>query len=114
MSTQDEQRMTALAKANIVRTDRAKLKRSIADGETTIAEALEMDCAQSMTVFALLQSQWLWGSSGRTNNRGTKVRRVLSRSQLGPNRLVRDLTPRQREALCAHCRNANGPTQRKR
>jgi hypothetical protein len=91
--------MTALAHANEIRLARAQAKRDIKAGELSIPEALEMDCVQSMTLFALLQAQMSWGSAGTYRSEGIKAKRLLSVLGISQSRIVRDLTERQREAL---------------
>ena len=96
--TPEKQRELALEKANEVRLGRAELKRQIKAGKKTVAEALEHPYAASLRVADLLALQKYWGV--------TKVNRLLSRAAyrgvvVAGTRRVRDLTDKQREALCS-------------
>lgn len=55
--------MIALEKANRIRLARAESKREIYEGHLSLADALEMEHMQSMTVFELLKAQWRWGDT---------------------------------------------------
>ncbi len=98
MSTQSE---SALESANQIRLARTAVKQAILAGQTTIAEALDDPCVQSMTVFQLLRSQKRWGTSYAA--KGTKALNLLSQLQIGTERRVADLTERQRKILGEAC-----------
>lgn len=89
------QHMRALAKANEVRLARASLKRSIAAGDTTVAEVLDDHPleAEGMTVAELLASQRRWGK--------TRSRKLLSRLDLTESKRIGTLTERQMKLLKA-------------
>ena len=87
------QHMTALAKANMVRSQRAVVKAQIACGERRVADVLDYPCVQSMMLEDLLLAQPSWGRQ--------KVTDLLRDQRLKCSawRRVGDLTPRQRERL---------------
>ncbi len=85
--------MQALARANRVRLARAELKRSIARGDTEVAEVVQT-CpweTESMTLAELLTSQRRWGR--------TRSRKFLLALSLSENKRLGTLTPRQRALL---------------
>lgn len=87
------QHMQALARANRVRLARAELKRSIARGETEVAEVVQ-SCpweTESMALAELLTSQRRWGR--------TRARKFLLAMALSENKRIGTLTPRQRRLL---------------
>ncbi len=87
------QHMQALARANRVRLARAELKRSIARGETEVADVVR-DCpweTESMTIAELLTSQRRWGR--------TRARKFLLGLALNENKRLGTLTARQRALL---------------
>ncbi len=89
------QHMQALQRANEVRLARAALKRSVAEGRTTVA-AVILACpweAASMTIAELLLSQRRWGS--------TRCSRFLAQFGLTETKTVGSMTERQRHALTA-------------
>lgn len=90
--TTAEQKLTALAKANVVRQENYRIKQQIGQGELTVAEALRMETVESMRVSQLLQAQRRIGEA--------KARKMLL--TIGASRAlrVRDLTDRQRDLLC--------------
>ena len=90
-----EQYMSALAKASEIRAARYAVKRSVARGETTISEALEDPCCQTMPVFDLLITQRGWGRNRTVN--------VLAGLVISEQRRVGDLTDRQRSLLVQAC-----------
>lgn len=89
------QHMSALAMANEIRLARYAVRRSVARGETTISQALEDPCCQTMPVFDLLIAQRWWGRA-RTAN-------VLLGLAISERRQVRKLTDRQRSLLIRAC-----------
>ena len=92
MTTQVE---AARERANRVKRDRVGVKRRLRAGEVTLAEALEHECCQTMTVFQLLCAQYGWGRE--------RTVRVLSRLQISELRHVGLLTDRQRALLVEAC-----------
>lgn len=91
--------MRALARANEIRLARSEAKRGIRGGELSIAEAMRLECCQSMTVYDLLQAQRGWGSSGLKKSEGRRATKVLSRLEISPYRRVEQLSDRQRGLL---------------
>lgn len=81
-----------------VRYGRSRIKHDLRAGQITLAEALEDECCQTMTVFQLLCAQYGWGRE--------RTVRVLSRLQIGELRHVRLLTDRQRALLVEACGKA--------
>lgn len=86
-----QQRRAALARANEVKLRRVKAKRAIFEGKLSITDALDLDCCQTMSIYQLLGSQYLWGP--------VTTLEACSRIPISPYRRVQDLTPRQRRAL---------------
>jgi hypothetical protein len=87
------QHMQALQRANEVRLARAELKRSVADGRTTVG-AVILGCpweAASMTIAELLLSQRRWGA--------TRCSKFLVEIGLTETKTVGSMTDRQRRAL---------------
>jgi hypothetical protein len=87
--------MQALQRANEVRLARAALKRSVAEGRTTVG-AVILACpweAASMTISELLLSQRRWGS--------TRCSRFLADIGMTETKTVGSMTERQRGALSA-------------
>lgn len=91
--------MTALARANQVRLQRAYLKRQVRAGERTAAEVLSAppEEAQTMIVTELLMAQVRWGR--------TRTRRVLLHAAVPEHKRVGELTARQRDAIAAALEN---------
>jgi hypothetical protein len=87
------QHMRALAEANRVRLARARLKRSVANGDVDAADVVR-SCpweAETMTIGELLRSQRRWGR--------TRARKFLAPLALNENRELGRLTERQRRLL---------------
>lgn len=87
--------MIALQRANAVRLARADLKRSIADGRTTVGTVI-LECpweAASMTIAELLLSQRRWGA--------TRTSKFLADSGIKETKTVGSMNDRQRRALVA-------------
>jgi hypothetical protein len=87
------QHMRALQRANEVRLARAELKRSVADGRTTVG-AVILGCpweAASMTIAELLLSQRRWGA--------TRCSKFLGSLGMTETKTVGSMTERQRRAL---------------
>lgn len=90
---QTPQHMQALERANRVRLARAELKRSIARGDSDVAEIIR-ECpweTESMTLAELLTSQRRWGR--------TRSRKLLQALALSENKRLGTLTARQRALL---------------
>jgi hypothetical protein len=89
------QYMQALARANEVRLARAELKRSVANGEISVADVLLGTYweADNMTISDLLMSQRRWGH--------TRCRKLLAQVPVSENKTVGSMTARQRTALAA-------------
>jgi hypothetical protein len=89
------QYMRALQRANAVRLARAELKRQVADGKISAAEAI-LTCPseiEGMTVTDILMSQRRWGR--------TRCRSVLIAVPLSESKTVGSMTDRQRQVLAA-------------
>jgi hypothetical protein len=95
MSSDDlqQQRLQALGVANAVRSDRARLKRLIGEDAITVAEGLRSPPPESdgCSLGEQLMSQRRWGRR--------KCMSFLTRLQITERKLIRELTPRQRELL---------------
>jgi len=93
LAVEDAQRLDALARANRVRVDRAKLKRRIASGETSAAEAILLQRSEThtMPVVEVLTSQRNWGDM--------RCRRLLLAMRLHETKRIGSLTDRQRRML---------------
>lgn len=90
----EPQHVVALRRANAVRMGHSKLKRDIAAGKLTAAQAFaDPRATGSLTVSALLRAQPHWG-----NNRARKFCRALA---IRENRPVVELTERQRKMIAA-------------
>ena len=89
------QHLRALQRANEVRLARAELKRSVAEGELTVAEVVLRSPweADSMAIADLLMSQRRWGR--------TRCRRLLAQVPLSETKTIGSLTDRQRRAVAA-------------
>lgn len=88
-----EQCLAALERANEIRTKRAVLKASIADGRQTVGDVLldVQDWSRDMPVFDLLAAQHRWGRS--------RSLALLSSVRIREAATVGELTPRQRNAV---------------
>ena len=84
-----DQRMAALAKGNMLRTDRSVLKAQVAEGRISPLEILDdpPEHALRIPVEALLRAS---GGLGRV-----KAERILKLAGVTPTRRVGELTPRQ-------------------
>ncbi len=94
------QHLRALELANAAKQDHAAVKREIASGGLSVADALTDPRAGSLTVLAVLVAQPGWGPS--------RARRALAATggrdgawSIAEDRRVRDLTDRQRWAVVA-------------
>lgn len=88
-----EQRREHLAKAMMVRKERAEFKQRLKRGEVGIETAIDEDICQRMTVKSLLMSM-----PGIGDVRATKI---MDACDIAENRRVQGLGPRQREKLVA-------------
>ena len=87
------QHLRALARANAVRSARAKLKKRVAFGGVAVADVI-LDCpwvAQSMPVADLLMSQRSWGER--------RSHKTLMRLPISERKTLGALTARQRQML---------------
>jgi hypothetical protein len=92
-----EERRAALVKAAEARRIRAELKQMLKAGEVSLGDVLERaDSAEAlakMRVSDVLEAMPAYGP--------VKARRLMEDLDIAPNRRVRGLGPRQREALIA-------------
>jgi hypothetical protein len=88
-----QQRMDALRRANDIRSERARLKERLRNGELAIGEVLgdPPPCVHTAKVLDLLLAVPKYGR--------VKANRVLERCRVSPARTVNGLTPRQRKEL---------------
>lgn len=88
------QPLVALERANKIRLARAALKRRVATGELLAAQVVAdpPECAQRMTIGALLCSQHRWAA--------TRTRTCLAEVGMQETKTLESLTLRQRKALC--------------
>lgn len=94
--TAPPQHLQALAKANSIRSYRARVKRELAAQQCTVGQVLaqyrdERLC--DMTIQDLLSAQWHWGPR--------KTDRFLEQLRITGTRRLRDLTDRQRLLISA-------------
>jgi hypothetical protein len=97
------QRLHALQRANSVRVARAAVKREIAAGGTSAAEAILSGAPeiQSMAVIDLLMSQRGWGR--------TRCRWLLMAIPLSENKMIGSMTDRQQDLVVTMLRAATEP-----
>lgn len=89
-----------LAKANRVKTERARLKRMIAAGTVSFGEALEEPALQSMLLFDLLLALPARGSKLLVQERPTLLATTMfAHVQRGPLTRVEQLTDREKAIL---------------
>ena len=95
MVIQADQRLSALARANRVRTARAALKRHIASGDVSATEAILFRRweTEAMPVVEVLTSQRQWGNR--------RCRRLLTAMQLQEAKTIGSMTERQRLDMAA-------------
>ena len=86
-----EQRMSALQRANQIKDDAFAIRRDVAAGRLTVADALDDERADSMTVMSLLMAQPRWGRTRSLN--------LLQPRWISESRRVRQLTDRQRDEI---------------
>jgi hypothetical protein len=103
LDAQADQRLEALGRANRVRHTRAQLKRRIADGQVSAAQAilLHQREVEGMAVADLLTSQRHWGD--------TRCRRLLTALGLKESKTIGSMTERQRLALAAQLSAGSAP-----
>ncbi len=87
------QHMEALRRANEVRLARAELKRSVAEGRTTVGAVILAGPweAASMPIAELLQCQKRWGA--------TRCSRFLAEIGMAETKIIGSMTDRQRRLL---------------
>ncbi len=87
------QRLDALQRANVVRTERAQLKRDLKSGRTNIKAVLENPpaCVLTAKVFDVLLAVPKYGR--------VKASKALGDCRVSPSKTIGGLTPRQREDL---------------
>jgi hypothetical protein len=88
-----QQYMDALARANKIRFARGDAKRDVYEGRLSFADALYLECCQSMRVLELLMAQHRWGEA--------KARKLIGVLRLSHDKRIDELTGRQRRALIA-------------
>lgn len=88
-----QQRLEALRRANGIRSERARLKERLRNGEVSIIEVLlnPPECVHTAKVFDLLLAVPKFGR--------VKTARLLERCRVSPSKTVNGLTPRQRKEL---------------
>ena len=93
-----DQRMDALARANEVRTQRARLKRDLKAGRVKIHGLLlsPPDYLQTAKVFDLLLAVPKYGR--------VKVNRILTHCRISPSKTIGGLSERQRNELVSYLR----------
>lgn len=94
-----EQSMAALARANEVRCGKARIKREIRDGQTTVLAALDREECRRATVWELVMAQAHWGRSKTIKLLRGQLRYDGYHLQLPPYRTVEDLSVMERTAL---------------
>jgi hypothetical protein len=89
------QRMDALARANHIRTQRARVKRELKAGRLSIDSLLQEppSCVETAKVFDLLLSVPRYGR--------VKVNKVLAHCRISPSKTIGGLSERQRAELVA-------------
>ena len=85
------QHLAALERANEIRFARAQVKRDVKAGSVPVAEALELECCETMPLGELLRAQRSWGPG--------RVRRLLQRVPVSETKRVGTLTGRQRDMI---------------
>jgi hypothetical protein len=88
-----QQRMEALRRANDIRSERARIKDRLRNGELTITDVLvePPGCIYTAKVLDLLLAVPKYGR--------VKANRLLERCRISPAKTVNGLTPRQRKEL---------------
>ena len=87
----EKQRDTALQLASQTWTAAGQVRRDIASGQLTVAEALDEPAAACIPLGRLLRAQPRWGSQ--------RADHLLRTIRVQATRRVRDLTPQQREQV---------------
>lgn len=95
-TSDDAQHMGALGEANRVRLTRAEIKRGLKDGTLSVAELISMppEAILNMEIEEFLGALPRWG--------GQRARRLLDPIPVKANKLIRELTERQRMAIAKH------------
>jgi hypothetical protein len=88
-----QQRMEALRRANDIRSERAKLKESLRNGDISITQVLQDPpaCAHTAKVLDLVLAAPKYGR--------VKANKLLERCRVSSSKTVNGLTPRQRKEL---------------
>ena len=88
-----QQRMEALRRANDVRSERARLKEGLRNGEVSIVDILgdPPECVHTAKVFDLVLAVPKYGR--------VKANKLLERCRVSSSKTVNGLTPRQRKEL---------------
>ena len=91
-----EQSMEALARANVIRSRRATLKRDLKAGRVSASTIISdpPEWAETMTLFKLLLATPRYGQQ--------MVNTALNRTGISPSKTLAGLTYRQREAILRH------------
>lgn len=97
------QRQEALARANEIRFARADLKRELREGRLSLADALEDEATQKMTVFDLLRAQHRYGPERIRRKLTTAANLIGSSRPVPEHKSIGDLTDRQKRALVQAC-----------
>ena len=94
-----QQRLEALKRANGIRSERARLKERLRNGELAIIEVLgdPPEFVHTAKVFDLLLAVPKYGR--------VKANKLLERCRVSPSKTVNGLTPRQRKELLDHLNN---------
>jgi hypothetical protein len=85
--------MSALRKANRIRSGKAQVKREMRAGVKSLMEGLADPACASARVWEIMVEQPSWGA--------VKVGKLLNRVGVNPNKRVDGLSPRQKVALIA-------------
>lgn len=88
-----KQRLDALRRANSVRSERAKIKERLRNGDVSICAVIESppECVQTAKVIDLILATPKMGK--------VKANRVLERCRISSSKTVSGLTPRQHKEL---------------
>lgn len=99
------QREHALARANEIRLARARIRRELAAGTTTLQQALQHPACETARVADLLLAMQFIGP--------IKLGRILARANLSATRLAGNLSTRQRDSLLEAVAGAHHPRPRR-
>jgi hypothetical protein len=96
------QHLRALKRANVVRLAATDVKREIARGKLSLADALDDDRAGVLMVMDLLMAQRKWG-----RDRAVRLLNAMAAedpaNRLSETKRVRELTTRQKSILASWC-----------